>query len=295
MRRDGHYRPDDGATIPAALRHREILMTDSDLCKQKIIPPESAEKILSALRKSCKKTISLHGSKTSDTTPNRFNMEERRKKLTIPLLLEETRRFCIENASIHRAELYGVTDGKAIGTFVEHLFKDFIASRFEDSVGNTASGIDIPAVNTDIKVTSMRQPQSSCPYKDSRQKIFGLGYNLLLFVYQKVDDDAAKTGVLDILHCVFIDKDRTADYQTTTGIRAIINNEGNADDIYSFLSDHRIPADEVTLYHMAEEILKNPPAIGYLTISNALQWRLQYGRVVAMGHEEEGITTIIRR
>lgn len=31
---------------------------------------------------------------------------------------------------------------------------------------------------------------------------------------------------------------------------------------------------------IADEILRNPPKQGYLTISNALQWRLQYGRVI---------------
>jgi hypothetical protein len=34
------------------------------------------------------------------------------------------------------------------------------------------------------------------------------------------------------------------------------------------------------LSEMADEILANPPEIGYLTISDALQWRLQYGRVI---------------
>ena len=74
----------------------------------------------------------------------------------------------------------------------------------------------------------------------------------------------------------------------------ILNNNGNVDDVFAFLSDHKIPADEVTLYNMAEEILKNPPLIGYLTISNALQWRLQYGRIVSLNEDVDGITTIVK-
>jgi hypothetical protein len=31
------------------------------------------------------------------------------------------------------------------------------------------------------------------------------------------------------------------------------------------------------------QLVENPPAQGYLTISNALQWRLQYGRIVTGG------------
>lgn len=35
----------------------------------------------------------------------------------------------------------------------------------------------------------------------------------------------------------------------------------------------------------AESLLKNPPQIGNLTISNALQWRLQYKRVITKALE----------
>lgn len=46
--------------------------------------------------------------------------------------------------------------------------------------------------------------------------------------------------------------------------------------------------------NMAEDILRNPPTIGYLTISNALQWRLQYGRVVNLQEPVNGITSIVK-
>ena len=58
--------------------------------------------------------------------------------------------------------------------------------------------------------------------------------------------------------------------------------------------DHQIPSDEVTLMNMAEDILKNPPKIGYLTISNALQWRLQYRRIVNLTETVDGITQIVK-
>ncbi len=74
----------------------------------------------------------------------------------------------------------------------------------------------------------------------------------------------------------------------------IIANNGNADDIFAFLIDHQIPSDEVTLMNMAEDILKNPPKIGYLTISNALQWRLQYRRIVNLTETVDGITQIVK-
>ena len=80
----------------------------------------------------------------------------------------------------------------------------------------------------------------------------------------------------------------------TECILNIIANNGNVDDIFAFLIDHQIPSDEVTLMNMAEDILKNPPKIGYLTISNALQWRLQYRRIVNLTETVEGITQIVK-
>ena len=217
-----------------------------------------------------------------------------KKQLTIESLINEAEKFCANNTGVYRPELFGVTDGKAVGTFVEHLFQQYQANRYDLTVGNSASGLDLPSVNTDIKVTSIKQPQSSCPFKDSKQKIFGLGYNLLVFVYKKHDDSKSKKGMLEFVSCSFIDKSRTADFQTTTGIHKIISNQGNQDDVFAFLVDHNIPSDEVTLYKIAGEILNNPPQIGYLTISNALQWRLQYSRIVSLNDNVIGIRQIIK-
>ena len=50
----------------------------------------------------------------------------------------------------------------------------------------------MPELGVDIKTTSIIQPQSSCPFKSARQKIFGLGYSLLVFVYKKEDNQQTK-------------------------------------------------------------------------------------------------------
>ncbi len=54
--------------------------------------------------------------------------------------------------------LYGVTDGKAVGTHLERKFVDRLRSKYAFSEGNSASGIDIPDLGVDIKATSIRQP-----------------------------------------------------------------------------------------------------------------------------------------
>ena len=215
--------------------------------------------------------------------------------LTINNLIACAKQFCEQESQIQNSELFGVTDGKAVGTHIEHKFKDFLLSKYDLQVGSSASGIDLPSIeiNTDIKVTSIKQPQSSCPFKNAQQKIFGLGYNLLVFVYDKTDNTVDKTAVLDFVSCSFIEKERTADFQTTTALLQMIENKANVEDIFAYLNDRNISADEITLMQMAENILENPPKVGYLTISNALQWRLQYGRIVMLKEKISGITKII--
>jgi len=193
--------------------------------------------------------------------------------LIIEALLKETNAFAVQESSYSEPKLYGVTDGKAVGTYIEHKFKNFLSMKYDFVASSSASGIDLPELGVDIKVTSIVQPQSSCPFKSARQKIFGLGYSLLVFVYEKKDDSISKTSTLNILHTVFVSKERTADYQMTKNLKDILANAGNADDLVAFMRDRNLPVDEMEVYAIAEELLQGAPLIeGFLTISNALQW-----------------------
>lgn len=211
--------------------------------------------------------------------------------LTLATLKAEASTFAEIESAHHEPSLYGVTDGKAIGTYFEHKFRAYLREKYNFEEGSSAIGIDFPALGVDVKVTSIKQPQSSCPFKSARQKIYGLGYSLLVFVYEKRDDPQTASGNLNVLYTIFIDRERTADYQTTTGLRRILENNGNRDDIIAFIEDRRLPVDEIEAAVLADEILAYPPKIGYLTISNALQWRLQYSRVI----EQSGTVTGVER
>jgi hypothetical protein len=215
-----------------------------------------------------------------------------RLPLTLERLRTEAAGFAGAQSLCAVPTLYGVTDGKAIGTYLEHGFLAYLEERYVFDAGNSASGIDIPGLDVDIKITSARQPQSSCPFRSARQKIYGLGYHLLVFVYEKTDDADAQTGRLDITHVIFVDKDHTADFQMTRGLLEIIGNDGNADDIVAFLQDRNLPVDETEARDIADAVLRVPPSQGYLTISNALQWRLQYGRVISRAGAVAGIERV---
>lgn len=191
-----------------------------------------------------------------------------------------TKEFAGDFSASNHSQLRGVIDGKAIGTYIEHKFRGFLSSRGiirAEDFGSSAKGIDLPSIDTDVKITSIRQPQSSSPFKSFKQKIAGLGYHLILFVYEKTDTD--RECYLPLHAVRFISRERTADYQTTKGIRDIIARGGDEEDIFAFLVERMIPVDEVTLAQYAKTLLAHPPLQCYLTISNALQWRLQYKKV----------------
>jgi len=215
-----------------------------------------------------------------------------KRRLTVSILCSEAKRFAKAESSHPEPAIYGVTDGKAVGTYFEHKFQAYLSKKYTYVMGSSAKGIDFPEVGVDLKVTSIKQPQSSCPFKSARQKIYGLGYSLLVFVYEKTDDDKTHTGLLNILHAIFVEKARTGDFQTTSGIRKILENEGNIDDLVAYMSERNLPLDEIKANSIARELLKTPPEQGYLTISNALQWRLQYRRIIDTAGSIEGILRI---
>lgn len=212
----------------------------------------------------------------------------KKHKLLIELLKKEASDFCKHMSKVRHDEIVGITDGKAVGTLIEHKFREIIRGKYKTEIGNSANGIDFPGpdINTDVKTTSITQPQSSCPFKSAAQKIYGLGYNVMVFVYEK---DDKKTFNLNFLHCVFVDKERTGDYQTTSRLRELLENKANADDVKAFLIERNLPIDEIGLEKLAKKILNKKPEQGYLTISNALQWRLQYSRVIGLTEYVAGV------
>ena len=60
----------------------------------------------------------------------------------------------------------------------------------------------------------------------------------------------------------------------------------------AFLQDRNLPVDEIEANNIAEQVLREKPQQGYLTISNALQWRLQYARVIQHAGAVDGIKRI---
>ena len=69
----------------------------------------------------------------------------------------------------------------------------------------------------------------------------------------------------------------------------MIDDGANKEDIMGFLADKNVPGDDIIYSDLADEILLSKPEQGYLTISNALQWRLQYSRVISLENKVNGV------
>jgi hypothetical protein len=124
-------------------------------------------------------------------------MASNKKRLTVQVLQEQAVVFGRQESRHDERRIFGVDNGKTIGTYFEKKFQRFLSESFTYEVGSAAKGIDFPELDVDMKTTSIRQPQSSCPFKNARQKIYGLGYSVLLFVYEKTDDRSKRTARLN--------------------------------------------------------------------------------------------------
>ena len=218
--------------------------------------------------------------------------------LTIKAMKEEATAFVRELSTQPIAELYNASDGKAVGTYVEHAFKDRLSQRYQYEHGNSANGLDLPSINTDIKVTSIARPQSSSPFKNAWQEIGGMGYNLMVFVYEKKNDPQTRTSILDFKNAIFIDKSRTSDYRLTKSIREValdkaMSDAVKADEIESILINKQLPVDDATRRNWAEKLVHEPPVQGAVTISNALQWRLAYNWAIEIAANKSYGDTVV--
>lgn len=215
---------------------------------------------------------------------------EQKEVLTKDKLIQEATTFCKwQNENKNAINL---SDGKSIGTFIEHEFKNHLKQKYIFAEGNSAVGVDFPdsSINTDIKSTSISKPQSSCPYKNPMQKIYGLGYSLLIFVYEKAEgNNNPRIKFTDIS---FIDESRTGDYMTTKLLNDLLDNGGDKNDIINLLRIREISNDNETLDALSNQIIIERPKQGYLTISDAMQLRLKYTKVAELKENINGITKI---
>lgn len=115
----------------------------------------------------------------------------------------------------------------------------------------------------------------------------------MLLVYEKQDDHERNEALVITRGLIFMEHARTADFTLTRLIRETLDISGNQEDLIALFRDRNLPVDEIGARQLAERVLAEPPKQGYLTISNALQWRLQYSRALAEAGSATGIEDLL--
>ena len=65
-------------------------------------------------------------------------------KLTLKDICLEANNFANIESKHEEKKLYGITDGKAIGTYLEHKFKNYLKNNYTFKDGSSSKGIDFP-------------------------------------------------------------------------------------------------------------------------------------------------------
>lgn len=96
------------------------------------------------------------------------------RHLNLSDLCKEARRFAEIESQHKEPTIYGTTDGKAIGTYLEHKFRLHLRGEYKFEEGNSARGIDFPTLGVDMKVTSIKQnPNRLAPISPRDRKFMG--------------------------------------------------------------------------------------------------------------------------
>ena len=74
-------------------------------------------------------------------------------ELTIETLKKAAKAFCDIESTYENQDLYGVTDGKAVGTYIEHKFQKYLEDHYTYKKGSSAKGIDLPGANIQMEIT----------------------------------------------------------------------------------------------------------------------------------------------
>lgn len=169
---------------------------------------------------------------------------------------------------------------KQIGTYFEEELREWFAEHEGIiSEGSVAKGLDLPLFDIDVKTTSVARPQSSSPFDDPGERITGVDYNILLFVYDK---SATESGnQFDIVSCVYIPKERTGDHRMSVKAQTLVEQWSKGR-----LSEEELRQELEDLTGLGaisdekfDEIKESPPLDGTITISPAAQWRFSYNKM----------------
>lgn len=201
-------------------------------------------------------------------------------KLTTKLLLEVARELVTEL----NAHPLDKLPSKLTGTTIEEQLHTMLEERCDHIRGNAAKGLDLPTISYDIKVTHINKPQSSAAYSSAAEKVYGLGYGILLLTYE------LKAGKLHFLDPVLIRRGETADFRMTRELRAMHVAHVPQAVYTAYLRGSGLAFQGGELEALGKRLRGEKPPLGQLGLTYTPQWRVRYGRVLARARNKS-VTT----
>lgn len=228
-----------------------------------------------------------------DTDTHHTCMDQYESLVDIPDYNSMLSKFCefVNNKDIPEED---TTTSKKIGTYFENELRDWMESqRGIESDGSIAEDEDIPELNLDVKATSESQPQSSIPMKYPLERITGMQYDVLVFIYKK--DRSVYGNKIDVVNCSYIPKERTGDHRKSEKARELIHKYKNEDISRDILKSRieeltglsHFEGIELVTEEQLDDMIQNPPKKGAMTVSAAAQWRPSYNQMTKSDEGKE--------
>lgn len=221
-------------------------------------------------------------------------MSMAKQPLTVELLCTEATAFAAIQAQTPRPDMYLRTIPKGVGTAMEKEFRAHLQANYNFVPGHSSKGVDFPGIGVDVKATLITRPQSSCRFTSVDQKVYGLGYDLLVFLYRKRDDKDQKTAFLKIEKTVFVCKKQTGDHTLTRILLADLQTGANKEDLISTMRSKYLALTDEEADKLGDRLLREPPLQGYIGISPAQQWRLRYRKAAEYAGQVEGVLDLTK-
>ena len=82
---------------------------------------------------------------------------------------------------------------------------------------------------------------------DPQMLNYAESFGLIIFVYDKVDDSFNRTSRLNICHTIYVEAERTADYQLTKSINDILDNTDYVQNYVVYVQESEAGTDDVVV------------------------------------------------
>lgn len=218
-------------------------------------------------------------------------------RLTREQLKIEAAAFAKAHARHSEPALLGL-DYPVVEPYYLHRFKTKLAKRYQLPEAKPDDeimfpDITFPDIKVDVKFINDLLNDSYHMMLSPTQMFYGMGYDVLLFVYHQQSDFAAGTAWLNIQKAVWAEDYRTADWLSTVSLLKCLSEKSDMETLLSFFESMHFPIHPGEVWKLAEYAPKNPPKQGYASISRAMKSHVRWGKVIREAGKVDGILRLM--